>query len=274
MATHALQFPLEKEKNLRDALEEKGYTFRPLQYGFWQASHNGIVLSFYNSGRLVIQGSEEKIQGFLPFLSSWMSESLSQLGCDECGKGEVFGPLVLVAVGVPKENFSQLQMLGITESKKASEKQLHQWYDQILSLCQVETFILEPEAYNQLYENYPNVNTILTLGYKDLLKRFKSSWDEVIVDAYAQDKHTQHTLSSVAPGKFLFETGAEKYPAVGAASLVAKKIFLNWFTQQPLKLPRGSGPEARELFFHMKSSNPAELKRYAKIHFFSKKEAF
>ncbi len=272
MATHSLQFPSEKEALLRQTLEKKGYVFRPLQYGFWQALGDGATLSFYQSGRLVIQGSEEKIQYILQILSPWMSESLSQIGCDECGKGEVFGPLVMVAVGAPAENFSKLRMLGITESKKASEKQVYQWYDNILSLCHVETLVWEPEAYNSLYEHYPNINTILTLGYENLLKRFEGTWDEVIVDAYTQDHHTRKILASAAPGRFILETGAEKYPAVGAASLVAKKIFLDWFAQQPLKLPRGSGPEAKELFLTMKSSHPNELQRYAKIHFFSKKE--
>ncbi|MCX7882253.1 MAG: ribonuclease HIII [Brevinematales bacterium] len=271
MASHAINFPVQKEPLLRNTLEEAGFSFRSLQYGYWQAVGKGMTVSLYTSGRLVLQGDELSLQTFLNEVEKFLEGVFSQIGCDECGKGDVFGPLVMVAVGVPKENIVKLQMLGISESKKASLNQLRQWYGEIRCLCQVEELVWSPEAYNELYEHYHNLNTILTLGYEDLLRRFEGTWDEVVVDAYTQETHVYHLLSQISPGKLILETHAERYPAVGAASLIARKLFLDWFDSQEQVFPKGCGQEAKEIFLKMKESDPRGLRRYAKVHFFGGK---
>jgi len=269
MASHSLNFPVEKANLLRQELEEDGFSFRPLQYGYWQAVGKGVSVSLYNSGRLVLQGEDGAIHEVLESVKAFLIEASSQIGCDECGKGDVFGPLVMVAVGVSAENVVKLQMMGISESKKATQNQLGEWYQRIRSLCQVEELIWEPEAYNDLYERYRNLNTILTLGYEELIRRFDGKWDEVVVDAYTQDEKTREMLSKVSPGKFILETHAERYPAVGAASLVARKLFLEWFERQDKDLPKGCGQAAKDLFLQMRASDAKGLRRYAKMHFFS-----
>ncbi|MFN4216161.1 MAG: hypothetical protein ACK4HQ_01975 [Brevinematales bacterium] len=269
MASHSVNFPVQKANLLRQELEEDGFSFRPIQYGYWQAVGKGISVSLYNSGRLVLQGEDGAIHEILERVKGFLEKVSSQIGCDECGKGDVFGPLVMVAVGVLAEDMVKLQMMGISESKKATKNQLDEWYHRIRSLCQVEELIWEPEAYNDLYERYQNLNTILTLGYEDLIRRFEGKWDLVVVDAYTQNEKTRKMLSRVSPGKFILETHAEHYPSVGAASLVARKLFLEWFERQSQNFPKGCGQAAKELFFRMRECDAKQLRRYAKIHFFS-----
>jgi len=269
MATYSLSLSSDQQEWLKTLLAGEGFSFRPLQHAFWQAVRSGITVSFYTSGRVVIQGSEDHIRWFQSLLAPLYETAISQIGCDECGKGDVFGPLVMAAVGVPRENYATLQMIGISESKKASPAQVEAWYHRILDLCQVETLVWEPAAYNELYRHYGNLNTILTLGYEDLLRRFEGSWDEVIVDAYTQDATTRNLLMAAAPARLRLETRAEKYATVGAASIVARKLFTDWFLSQPRPFPKGSGEEAKNLFLELKRTDPHSLHLYAKTHFFS-----
>lgn len=270
MAIHTLTFPVEHEPEVKQTLVDKGFTLHPLQHGYWLASHHHITVSLYKSGRMVIQGSEPHIATLLDLLQTWMEKGISQLGFDECGKGDVFGPLILAGVGVKASQYPQLRMVGISESKKASPSQLQHWYEQILTLCHVETLVWNPIHYNELYARYKNINTLLTMGYKTLLERFSSGWDEVIIDAYALDMTTQTLLTSSSPAPLTLKTKGERFLAVGAASIVARKLFLEWFEHQPYSFPRGANEEAKKLFFQLREEKPHELPHYAKINFFSR----
>ena len=265
---HTINLSPANEGDLRHLLEKEGYMFSPLQYGFWLAKKGDISIAFYTSGKVVLNYTlPYQKEAILTLVTPFLTKATSQLGCDESGKGDVFGPLVLAAVAVSPEAFTKLNLAGLSESKKASLNQVENFVSIITRHCQVEYLIWEPETYNTLYEQYRNVNNMLTFGYKTLLQKFDQTYEKVIVDAYASEPAIAQTLASVSPGPLVWETKAEKYISVCAASLIARKLCLDWFEKQDIRLPRGASHEAMQAYKELVTNPSINLRCYVKLNF-------
>ena len=87
---------------LKGALGERGYEMRSLQHARFRARGEGVVVSAYKSGKVVVQGKGEQaflarqgIEGPAPIALDG-----PVVGSDESGKGDYLGPLVVAAVVV------------------------------------------------------------------------------------------------------------------------------------------------------------------------------
>ncbi|RLE08819.1 MAG: hypothetical protein DRJ06_03965, partial [Candidatus Aminicenantes bacterium] len=49
---------ISKEAEFKKELKKIGFEFFNLNYGFWRATNNKHILSFYKNGNLLIQGKE------------------------------------------------------------------------------------------------------------------------------------------------------------------------------------------------------------------------
>ena len=63
-------------------------------------------------------------------------------GIDEAGRGPVVGPLVIAAVVVDESKLSNLETLGVKDSKKLSPKKREELFKEIIRLVD-DYFILE-----------------------------------------------------------------------------------------------------------------------------------
>ncbi len=64
-----------------------------------------------------------------------MSTISGQIGIDESGKGDYFGPLVIAGVYVAREQEEQLRAAGVRDSKMLSDKKAAALAEQIRGLC-------------------------------------------------------------------------------------------------------------------------------------------
>ena len=89
------------------------------------------------------------------------------MGCDESGKGDVFGPLVCAACIVTKEEASVLKKAGVCDSKMLTDKVIASLAKDIEKMLQGRciTRVVMPEEYNSLYDVYKkehkNLNNLL-----------------------------------------------------------------------------------------------------------------
>src|SRR5690606_16239466 len=105
--------------------------WRPTPHASFSVRAEGVVVTCYHSGKLVVQGSglDAFLARHLPDLATAEPAAPDPLpmagvtlGSDEAGKGDYFGPLVVAAVCVAPEQEARLRAAGITDSKKLRDE--------------------------------------------------------------------------------------------------------------------------------------------------------
>src|SRR5207247_3377743 len=174
--THALTH--EQVWKLRAFLEESGFEFVPKEWTLFFAHRNKLSVAVYEKGpKVLVQGRdvEEFVQfelepkilgeaklGYEEVHSPEMFEA--HFGVDESGKGDFFGPLVISGVYVDRGIGRKLLDAGVVDSKRiGSDTRIRALADTIRksSLGLVETVLIGPAKYNELYEKFGNLNKLL-----------------------------------------------------------------------------------------------------------------
>lgn len=197
------------------------------------------------------------------------------IGSDECGKGDIFGPLVVCAAYVNKETSSALKKIGVRDSKQISGFQIESLAPKIKSIIEdnYEVVKINPEKYNELYDRFNNLNKLLNWAHSKAIEKLleRTKCTIVITDKFSNtdlsiSRSTEHT--SV---EFIQLTKAESYTGVAAASILARNAFNNWFhthKKNNIELPKGSSEKAETVLKNMlKNFNKDEMNKLAKLHF-------
>ena len=116
-------------------------------YAIFQADEGGTIITLYESGKAMFQGisadidaniwidMEKKFNGRIIDIKTGKDktnkdskekknfnyDSYNTIGSDEVGTGDYFGPIVVAASFVDKENVSFLHDLKVTDSKKITD---------------------------------------------------------------------------------------------------------------------------------------------------------
>lgn len=210
----------------------------------------------------------------------------SWIGTDEAGKGDYYGPLVAAAVFVTDELASELQKIGVKDSKTLSDKRNIELAEAIRRVCgkRAQVVVIPPERYNSLYEQFQregkNLNTLLAWGHtralEDILTEYPQAHITVIVDKFGDEHFVRNKLLSKSRQtklNLLQLPKAEANIAVAAASVLARAQFLQYLArmsdQYKIDFPKGaSDPRViqvgREIIARFGDD---ELRKVAKLHF-------
>lgn len=289
-------------QSLSDALHDAHYEFRTLQHARFQARGEGVVVSLYKSGKLVVQGKDAEAW-HARYLgdkrpksrkggegandakdssaskeahgSGWPSAADS-IGSDEAGKGDTFGPLVVAAVAVAADQVEELRSTRITDSKAMDDTRIRILAPWVREHCAFEVRCLMPSEYNPAWvEAGRNVNTLMTELHLQCQRSLheRTGFRIGVVDRFSPSSPVSRRLKVVAPDMEITEAPrAEAHLAVAAASVVAREAFLKGMAtlseQWGLDIPRGSGapvPPALGRFLQIHGAGP--LGEVAKLHF-------
>lgn len=164
--------------------------------------------------------------------ANWIDMSL-QIGSDEVGTGDFFGPVVVVATFVKKEDITFLRSLGVDDSKRLSDEQIKNIAPQLTKRLGVAHIPLSLEKYNTLVEKGYNMNAIKAILHNKVLATLLASHPEVenvYVDQFCEpEKYFSYLENSKnIVTKIFFQTKGETYfPSVAAASIIARYSFLS-----------------------------------------------
>src|SRR6266545_471428 len=186
-ASYTAPLTLEQATKLHALLEELGFEFSPKDYTLFFAQKNKLSIAVYEKGpKALIQGKgvEEFIQfelepkilgeaklGYEEVHSPEIFEP--HFGVDESGKGDFFGPLVIAGVYVDHGIARKLLDAGVVDSKRiSSDARIRVLADTIrkTSLGLVETVLIGPPKYNELYEKFGNLNKLLGWGHARVIE--------------------------------------------------------------------------------------------------------
>lgn len=139
-----------------------------------------------------------------------------RLGIDESGLGAWAGPYTMVGVALEEKDEAELAALGVTDSKKLSDRRRRQLVDEIDARARV--IVVEIIEVSTI-DAHRGSNTAWVQAARRILTRSKGSGARDIVI----DGRSVNALSRIPLVRFL-PSADQLVTAVGAASIVAKTI--------------------------------------------------
>ena len=281
--TLSIQLNQSEAGKVREVLLSNGWSEDPIvnkYVNLRMKSKKGSVCTLYTSMKVVFQGDEdfsrivEDIKG--------KENVIPRLGVDEVGKGDYFGPLVVVACFVSNEFLKKYGTLGIGDSKDFSDSKIERMYESLKGYKHYYASTIYPEEYNELYEQYRNVAVLLAkqhskvieMGLKDL-KQKKIDCKRVVVDQFSSKK-TRITdelgpLALSGEVEFVQFHKGELDVAIASASILARGIFLREMDKMKKEyyfdFPKGASNVITPAKEFVKKYGVDELKKVAKVSF-------
>lgn len=225
---------------------------------------------FYHSVNSLVTG-----EPLLEFKNPEPDEPDNYIGTDESGKGDYFGPLVIAAVYITKEQRAKLLQFDVRDSKELSDTQINVIAPKILKVIgdNYELLILEPEEYNSLYEKFKNLNKLLNWAHSRVITKLyeKTGCTNIIVDKFSKTELNVESDKNYQELKIIQTVKAERFTAVAAASILARNSFNKWFEQkekQGFNLLKGAAQEVEETAKRiLKNEGEEFLANLVKLHF-------
>src|SRR5437763_7563193 len=289
--THPLS--LGEVTKLRALLKELGFEFSPKEYTLLFARKNKLSVAVYEKGpKVLVQGRnvEEFVQfelepkvlgeaklGYEEVHLPKMFEP--HFGVDESGKGDFFGPLVIAGVYVDRGIARKLLNAGVQDSKRiSSDARIHALGLTIRKTAGglTETVLIGPAKYNELYEKFGNLNSLLGWGHARVIENLlekKPNCPRSVSDQFADASVIERSLLRHGRNIGIEQrVRAESDIAVAAASILAREAFINWLERRGkelgLRLERGVSANVKEAAKKLvEAKGPPALRELAKVHF-------
>lgn len=245
------------------------------QYAILQADDGDTVVTLYESGKAVFQGRDadlaadfwietEKINSGNAKVTSSDDKKekkeverkiplkINSIGSDEVGTGDYFGPIVVTATYVEKENIDFLLELGVKDSKKMTDDDILRVVPEVIKKIPYNTYILNNSQYNKLYDADMNMNKMKAILHNKVLSHFadksKYHYDYAVVDQFENPKSYYNHLKDASFKVYgiTFLTKAEdQCLSVACASIISRYIFLSEMNKMSkeigIDLPKGAG---------------------------------
>ena len=273
-------------------------------YAVFQATEADTIITLYESGKVMFQGisadidaniwidlerklnnriidiktgkekkdSKEKTNKYRKF------DNYNTIGSDEVGTGDYFGPIVVTATFVSKENISFLDELKVTDSKKITDDVIKKIAPKIMEKIPYSSYILNNPDYNKFHKQNINMNKIKAILHNKVLLNMVNKnlpYEKIVVDQFTPPKNYYGYLSDVKDKvvNITFTPKAEdQCLSVACASIISRYIFLKTMhdisTELGASLPKGAGTQVDEVGAKLVKEHGFEiLNKYAKLNF-------
>lgn len=239
---------------------------KEIPYVVFQAEDNDSVITMYTSGKVMFQGVSADVDAAM-----WLEMdgdnkeevlekkeakkkyyNVSAVGSDEVGTGDYFGPVVVTACYVSKDDIKFLEDLGIKDSKKLTDDAMLNMAPIIAKRIKYRCLILTNKEYNEKYSKDNNMNKIKAIMHNKVLYQLmneeKPNADYIIVDEFAKENRYYEYIkdaTNIQRGITFMPRAEDQNMAVAAASIIARYIFLKEFDKLSdaihIPLPKGAG---------------------------------
>ena len=233
-------------------------------YAVFQADDADCVVTLYESGKAVFQGktadlssqmwiemekhhnpnkkvevtnSDNKKKDKKENINKQVYNS-SAIGSDEVGTGDYFGPIVVTAAYVRKDQIKKISELGVKDSKKLTDEEIINIVPKFIKDIKYHTYVMSAEEYNKVYDSSNmNMNKIKAILHnKALIELVKQNLnqDYIVVDQFCEPKNYYNYLKdafNVVKGITFITKGEDNSIAVACASLISRYTFIKEFNK-------------------------------------------
>lgn len=170
---------------------------------------------------------KQKAKGVLPDEYLDINE---QIGSDEVGFGDFFGPIVVSAAYLKDGDIDLVHRLGISDSKLLSDERILQIGPLLLAAFDVETLVVNNLKFNELIAKGYNMNKIKAMLHNHALGklkiRHKGHYHAYIDQFVSEDKYKEYLETPMISNVVFQIKGEHYYPSIAVASVAARYQFL------------------------------------------------
>lgn len=223
-------------------------------YAVFQADTGDTIVTLYESGKAMFQGvsadieagmwesirkDKDNIDYFMDTKDTKIKKEdqvdipsdIASVGSDEVGTGDYYGPIVVTASFVSKDNIPFLTELGVRDSKKLSDEQILKIVPKIIKKIPYKTIMLSNKEYNDNYGKDMNMNKIKAVLHNKVLTEMvkDNDYDYIVVDQFESEKSYYNHLSDVPnllKGITFITKAEDKCLSVAVSSLISRYIFI------------------------------------------------
>ena len=238
---------------------------KEIPYVIFQAEEEDTVITMYTSGKVMFQGTSADVDADMWKAVDGQSKvesnpkddakyyNCSSVGSDEVGTGDYFGPIVVSACFVDKEDIPFLQELKVGDSKKIDDEVILKIAPQIAKKIPYRSIILNNTEYNQKYGRDYNMNKVKAIMHNralhQLINEANPKYDYIVVDEFAKENRYYDYIkesTNIQRGITFMTKAEDKNLAVACASIISRYLFLKEFDKLSdalhIPLPKGAGP--------------------------------
>lgn len=206
-----------------------------------------------------------------------------QIGSDEVGTGDFFGPICVCAAYVSKDKIDYLKKLGVDDSKRLDDEKIKKIAKELIKTIPYSQVSLGNEKYNELVAKKMNMNEMKVKLHNQVLLNLRKKYPKTknfFVDEFTPKenyydylKDTEEIVSEVN-----FKTKGESYfPCVAVGSIIARYSFLQKMEAMEKKykmtFPFGSSKKVDEFTQEfIKKFGVTELLKVCKSNFVNYKK--
>ena len=264
-----------------------------IPYVVFQAEEEDTVITMYESGKVMFQGTSADVDAAMWGVQLENTKerkeerkkadlkyyNCSAVGSDEVGTGDYFGPIVVTACYVSKDDIKFLEELGVGDSKKIDDSKILKIAPEIAKRIKYKSVILTNKEYNEKYTKELNMNKIKAILHNKVLYQLVHSdidkYDYIIVDEFAREARYYEYIKdqdAVQRGITFLTKAEDKNNAVACASIISRYLFLREFDKLcdeiHIPLPKGAGKDVDTIGEEVVEKYGEEkLKDIAKVNF-------
>lgn len=272
-------------------------------YLVFQVRHQGVDISCYKKSKgdvyvISFQGEGEKVKEEASLFSrdltikeydekkkekdaysqGWEDKGY-QIGSDETGKGEFFGPLIVTATYITPKDIPLLEKLGVTDSKKLTDGKIESIAPTLSKKIAHYTVMVSADKLSSSYDkNAMNTEKMLALCHNaaqaGLLEKYSlPSHIICYIDQFIPQKRYQAYVGDrrIENPLYFRTEGETYYPSVAAASVIARSVLLSQWKKMDQKfhthIPIGSGANVDVVYQKLKKEYGDEVDKYVKRYF-------
>lgn len=194
----------------------------------------------YDENASIIESKKDDFKAKSPSKACWLVLK-DQVGSDEVGTGDLFGPICVCATYVKKSDIQFLKSLGVDDSKRIKDEDIRVIGKQLINRLEYSQVSLNNEKYNEVFDKKINMNEMKAKMHNQVLLNLKEKHPKVqmvVVDQFCSEENYYSYLfgTEKVVEKITFQTKAESYfPCVAAASIIARYSFLQKMDKLALK---------------------------------------
>lgn len=202
-----------------------------------------------------------------------------QIGTDEVGVGDFFGPLVVAATYVTPENLNLIEKLRIKDSKKLTDTKILEIGPIVEKYFLHEVCLCSPKKLVDLKNNGWNMHKIMAnlhnTAQNNLLSKIKvNPSTKIYIDEFSNENlYFKYLVTNKPNLPIHFETKGESlYPSVACSSVLARYHFLKIWEKMneyfKTEIPKGAGEEVDKTVQKLlRKYSLKDLKPYMKTFF-------
>lgn len=246
-----------------------------IPYVVFQATEEDTVITMYESGKIMFQGTSADVDANMWKAMDGQSATAeiekkqqdensgkyhdcAAVGSDEVGTGDYFGPIVVTAAFVSKDDIPYLMELGIRDSKKLTDEKILSIAPLVSKKIKYRSIIVTNEEYNLKYSKEMNMNKIKAILHNKMLYQLiteeQPNYDYIIVDEFAKEKNYYNYIkdsTNIQRGITFMTKAEDKNLAVACASVISRYLFIKEFDKLSdalhIPLPKGAGPQVDKI---------------------------